>query len=97
VGKNNYRHFLVFVNFCVASCIVLFALSVVHIHFLKVGEDLTLGKTLKKIPAAPIVIAITLVTFFTVGGLSAFHINLIQHGVCGAPPPPPPPPPPPQP
>ena len=85
VGKNNYRHFVVFVNFCVASCMLLFALSIAHLVLMKNGPPpapaMTTFEVLRKFPTIPIVAFITFVVFFAVGGLSSFHIMLISGGV----------------
>jgi len=87
VGKNNYRHFLVFVNFCVVSCILLFALSIVHLVLAKRGYNtspvvtMTTFEVLKEYPSIPIVVFITGLVVLAVGGLSSFHGMLLRSGV----------------
>lgn len=62
VGKNNYRHFLVFVNFTVATCIVFFALSIVHLVLMKKAPPtMTTFEVLKQYPTIAIVLLVTAV------------------------------------
>jgi len=82
VGKNNYRHFLVFVNFTVATCIVFFALSIVHLVLMKKAPPtMTTFEVLKQYPTIAIVLLVTAVVTLAVGGLSSFHAMLIGDGV----------------
>lgn len=81
VGKRNYRFFTLFVASITGSCVLVFAGSALHIGHLIHDNNESFGSAIKKVPTVAIVMVVTFMAFWSVGGLLCFHANLISDGV----------------
>eukprot|EP00040_Diaphanoeca_grandis_P015341 m.78168 g.78168 ORF g.78168 m.78168 type:complete len:313 (-) comp25088_c0_seq1:267-1205(-) len=81
IGKRNYRYFTLFVMSIIICCVLYFGASVYHLVHVLNNSDMNFGRVLSNYPSIAVVPIACFFTFFTVGGLGAFHAGLFKDGV----------------
>ncbi|KAJ1915490.1 Eukaryotic peptide chain release factor GTP-binding subunit [Tieghemiomyces parasiticus] len=88
VGRRNYRYFFIFVASCTALCAYVFSFALwnllkplVRDELDDEGQPYTFGSSLGRSPVSLVLIIYSFVFFWSVGGLTAYHIYLMSRNL----------------
>jgi len=80
IGRRNYRYFLGFVTTLLATCLVFFGLCFTQLIHVSKTQGVSFGGAIGKYPTCVILMMLSFIVAWTVGGLGCFHWFLVSSG-----------------